>query len=79
MIKHMFMKFEVLTGTVTLSGTVSGKRGDWTVRITSPGGVTTEDQTTERTWFPLWTELVSAASDNEKRKRVPSARPEAMR
>ena len=29
----MFMKFEILSGSVTVSGSVSGERGDWTVRV----------------------------------------------
>ena len=50
----MYMTFSVLVGTVTLTGSVSGKRGEWAVTITAPGGYTRSDETTERTWFPLF-------------------------
>jgi hypothetical protein len=77
--QRMFMRFEILTGTVTLTGSVSGERGNWTVRVTSPGGDTAKDETTERTWFPLWTELVTTASENAKRRRSSGARSEVVR
>ena len=35
----MFMKFEVLIGTVTVSGTISDKKNEWTVSMTAPGGI----------------------------------------
>ena len=65
----MFMKFEVLAGAVTVSGTVSGKRGEWAVAIEAPGGVKTSDETTERTWFPLFSEMLTAAVENANRRR----------
>ena len=54
----MFIKGEVLNGTITLGFTVSGERGDWKVRITSPGGITIEDETTERHWLSCSTKCL---------------------
>ena len=48
----------------------SGERGNWTVRITSPGGVTTEDETTERHWFLLFNEMLTKAFDAARRRRT---------
>ena len=67
----MLLKFEALIGTVTLTGTVSGKRGEWAVTITAPGGHTKTDETTERTWFPLFSEMLTAASEDAIKRRFP--------
>ena len=67
----MFLKFEALIGTVTLTGSVSGKRNEWTVSITAPGGFTKTDETTEKTWFPLFSEMLAAASEAALRRRFP--------
>jgi hypothetical protein len=66
----MFIKGEVLNGTITLGFTVSGERGDWKVRIISPGGHTSENESVEKTWFPLYTEMLTAAIDNARRRRT---------
>ena len=66
----MFIKGEVLNGTHTLGFTISGERGDWKVRITSPGDVTTEDETTERHWFLLFNEMLTKAFDAARRRRA---------
>ena len=75
----MFLKFEALVGTVTLTGTVSGQRGEWAVSITAPGSITTSDETTERTWFPLFSEMLAAAADGANRRRFPERPSEAAR
>lgn len=75
----MLLKFEALIGTITLTGSVSGKRGEWCVSITAPGGVVTSDETTERTWFPLFSEMLSAAFENANRRRFPERQNEVMR
>jgi hypothetical protein len=67
----MYLKFEILEGTITLNGTIAGSRGDWTVRVTAPGGVVTEDRTTERTWHALFTEMTAAAFKSAHRRRFP--------
>jgi hypothetical protein len=52
----MFMKFEILSGAVTVSASVSGERGDWTVRVAPSdiGSKVAEDQTTESSWHTLF-------------------------
>ena len=60
-------KAKSCNGTHTLGFTVSGERGGWTVRITSPGGITIEDETTERHWHLLFNEMLTKAS-----RRCPS-------
>jgi hypothetical protein len=72
----MFMKFEILSGVTTLTGTVSGSRGDWTVRV--PGNVTKENQTTEKLWLALFNEMVSAAFESANRRRHPERHREAV-
>jgi hypothetical protein len=67
----MLIKGEALISTVTLGFAVSGSRGEWKVTITSPGGITTEDETTERTWFPLFSEMLASAYEAANRRRFP--------
>ena len=74
----MLIKGEALIQTFTFGFAISGQRGDWTVAITSPGNVVTEDATVERTWYPLFTEMLAAAYENAQRKRFPERRSEAM-
>ena len=57
----MLIRGEALIETITLAFTISGKRGEWAVSITAPGGVVTSDETTERTWFPLFTEMLASS------------------
>ena len=71
----MFLRFEVLDGTITLNGTVSGSRGDWKVSVTAPGGIVTEDETTERYWHALFEEMLVTAFKNASRRRFPTAGP----
>ena len=66
----MFIKGEALHGVSTIGFTISGERGDWTIRITSPGNITKEDQTTEKTWYPLLSEMLTAAFENASRRRL---------
>jgi hypothetical protein len=68
----MFIRGEALVDTVTISFTISGSRGDWTIQTTSPGNITKEDQTTEKTWYPLLTEMLAAAFENANRRRFPA-------
>ena len=65
----MLIKGEALIGTVTLAFTVSGERGNWAVSVTPPSSTTVTDETTERTWFPLFTEMLTTACETAKRKR----------
>jgi hypothetical protein len=74
----MVLRGEAQIQAYTFGFTVAGQRGDWTVTITSPGGIKTEDETSERTWFPLFSELLSEAYHTAQRKRFPERRPEAM-
>jgi hypothetical protein len=67
----MFLKFEALVGTITLTGTVSGKRGEWAVTITAPGGITRSDETVEKDWAPLFNEMLAAAHEAAIRQRFP--------
>jgi hypothetical protein len=75
----MYIKGEALHGTFTIGFTISGQCGDWTIRTTSPGNITKEDQTTEKTWFPLLSEMLSAAFEAANRRRFPERQSEAMR
>jgi hypothetical protein len=74
----MLLKGEALIQTFTFGFAISGQRGDWQVSITSPGGVKTEDATVERTWFPLFNEMLRAAYEDAQRRRFPQRRTEAM-
>jgi len=68
-----FTKFETLYGTVTLTGSISGKPYEWTVSVTAPGGVVMTEETTERTPYALFDEMRSAAYRNVMRRRFPEA------
>jgi len=74
----MLIKGEALIQTFTFGFAISGQRGDWAIKITSPNNVVTEDATVERTWYPLFTEMLSAAYEAAQRKRFPERRSEAM-
>ena len=67
----MLIRGEALIDTITLAFTISGKRGEWSVSITAPGGVVTSDETTEKTWHPLLTEMLAAAHDAAIKRRFP--------
>jgi hypothetical protein len=67
----MFLKFEALIGTVTMTGSVSGKRNEWSVSVTGPGGVTKTDETVEKDWSPLLNEMLAAAHDDAICRRFP--------
>ncbi|MGA7209624.1 MAG: hypothetical protein WBV76_14780 [Pseudolabrys sp.] len=67
----MLIRGEALIDTITLAFTISGKRGEWSVSITAPGGVVTSDETTEKTWYPLLTEMLAAAHDAAIKRRFP--------
>lgn len=68
----MLIRGEVLIETVTLSFAVSGKRGEWKVTVTSaPGGATSEDETSETSWFALWNELIADAYSKACNRRFP--------
>ena len=66
----MFIKGECLLGTVTLNFWIHGEKSNWTVKITGPHGLALEDQTVERAWFGLFSELLASASETVKRKRL---------
>ena len=42
----------------------------WTIQTPSPGNITKEDQTTEKTWYPLLSEMLTAAFENASRRRL---------
>ena len=67
----MFIRGEVLIETITLAFTVSGQRGDWCVTVTAADGIKTEDQTCEREWFPLFSEMLALAFKNASKRRFP--------
>jgi hypothetical protein len=45
------------------------------VRIEAPGGFVTEDETCERTWHTLFSEMTTAAFRAASRRRFPTAGP----
>ena len=67
----MLIRGEALVDTVTIAFTISGPRNDWNVTITTSGGITGTDATIERTWFPLFTEMLAAAFESANRHRFP--------
>ena len=75
----MLIRGSALVGTVTIEFTVSGQRGDWKVAMTAPGGVVTEDETTERQWHLLFTEMLSTAVEGTNRRRGIPVQREAIR
>ena len=66
----MFIKLEILEDTVTLTGTVHGKRYEWEVILTSPSGEVFKDQTGEREWHTLYNELFESALADARRSRM---------
>ena len=64
-----------------LEFSVHGERSNWTVKITGPHGLALEDQTVERAWFGLFSELLASASESVKREAVIEQRrgPAAMK
>jgi len=74
----MVLRGEAQIQSYTFGFTVAGQRGDWTVVITSAGGIKTEDTTVEKTWFLLFSEMLSEAYHAAQKKRFPERRPEAM-
>ena len=66
----MFIRGDALVDTITISFAISGSRGDWKITTTS-GGITAEDETVERTWFPLFSEMLATAFENANRRRFP--------
>jgi hypothetical protein len=68
----MVLRGEALIGAYTLGFTVHGSRGDgWKVSITAPGNITKSDETTERTWFLLFSELLAESYHAAQKKRFP--------
>jgi hypothetical protein len=67
----MLIKGEALIQTFTFGFSISGQRNEWRIAITAPGGVTTSDETTEKTWYPLLNEMLSAAFESANRRRFP--------
>jgi hypothetical protein len=67
----MLIKGEGLIETITLAFTISGQRREWSVTITAPGGIMTQDETVEATWYPLLNEMLAAAFESANRRRFP--------
>jgi hypothetical protein len=68
--EEMLIRGDALIDTITISFTISGSRGDWKITTTS-GGITAEDETVERTWFLLFSEMLSTAFKSANRRRFP--------
>ena len=66
----MLIRGEALIETVTLAFTISGKKGEWCVSVTQPGGIVAQDETCETTWYPLLTELLSTGFRTTQRRRL---------
>ena len=70
----MVIRGEVQIDVFTFGFTVHGSRGDWKLTITAPGfpaTVTTEDETTEPTWYPLFNEMLASSYESACRQRFP--------
>ena len=70
----MVIRGECQIDVFTFGFTVHGQRGDWTLAVTAPsfpGNTTSEDTTTEPTWYPLFNEMISAAYESACRQRFP--------
>jgi hypothetical protein len=78
MVTTVVVRGEVQIQTFTLGFTVAGERNNWTITVTPPNGIKIEDTTVERTWFPLFSEMLSEAYHAAQKKRFPERRPEAM-
>ena len=72
----MLIRGDALIDTITISFTISGSRGDWKITTTS-GGIIAQDETVERTWFPLFSEMLSTAFENASRRRFPERQQQA--
>jgi len=67
----MLIRGEALIETITLAFTVFGQRGDWCVTVTAADGIEAKDETCEREWFPLFTEMLNTAFKNASKRRFP--------
>ena len=68
----MVIRGEALIQSFTFSFAVHGQRNDWRVTVTAPGGVASEHETQEATWFPLFNEMLAAASETASHNRIPA-------
>ena len=67
----MLIRGEALIETITLAFTISGQRNEWSVTITQPGGIVTQDETVEATWYPLLNEMLAAAHEAAIKRQFP--------
>ena len=74
----MLIRGEALIDTITLAFTISGKRREWSVTITAPGGIMTQDETVAATWYPLLNEMLAAAFESANRRRFPERQRETV-
>jgi hypothetical protein len=68
----MLLKGEALIGTFTFTFAAHGKRGEWHVTVTAPGGMTSECETQEATPYALLNEMLADACDSASHQRIPA-------
>jgi hypothetical protein len=61
-----------LVGAFTFSFSAHGKRGEWHVAVTTPGGITSERETQEDKPYGLLNEMLVAALDSASHQRIPA-------
>ena len=71
----MVLRGECQIDVFTFGFTIHGSRGDWKLTISAPGfpfgGVTTEHETKEPTWFLAFNEMLSDAYSAACRRKFP--------
>jgi hypothetical protein len=69
----MLLQFNALLGTVTVTGTISGKHGAWTITLAGPHGYARTTETAELfdVVGPLLQDMLTAAHDAVIRNRFP--------
>jgi hypothetical protein len=68
----MLLQGTALVGSFTFIFSVSGKRNDWKVSVTSPSGITDERETNELTPYSLFNTMLASASDRASHQRIPA-------
>jgi hypothetical protein len=68
----MVLQGTALVGTFTFSFSVSGKRNDWKITITSPNGVVDERETDAAGPYSLFNDMLANACDHASHSRIPA-------
>lgn len=68
----MLLRGEALIQSFTIGFSVSGERGNWRVTTNAPGGVVSECETQEATWFLLFNDMLADAYETASHNKIPA-------